>query len=59
MTRHYMLQDPSAGFYAVDVYATSKREARNAYRAQWYKGRQRLPRGVAVWEASIRVPHYA
>lgn len=49
--RHYLLQDPAAGFHAVDVYGKSKRDALNRYRAQWYPGRQRLPRFVSLWEA--------
>ena len=45
----YFIQDPAAGFYAVTQYGESKRAALNAYRAQWYPNRRRLPKGVAIW----------
>jgi hypothetical protein len=40
------------GFYAGTIYGNSKRDALNAYRLQWYPARDRLPRGVAIWEAN-------
>jgi len=49
--QRFHLQDASAGFYALTVYGASKRDALNRYRAQWYPQRDRLPRGIAIWNA--------
>lgn len=49
--KRYFLNDPAAGFYSVTAYGTDKRDARNRYRSQWYPDRDRLPRGITLWEA--------
>lgn len=45
--KHYMIHTPR-NFYAVDVYATSERDAINQYKERW--GYKRMPAGYAVWE---------
>jgi len=49
--KRYHLQDRAANWCAATVYGTSKRDALNRYRAQWYPDRERLPRGIAIWES--------
>ena len=51
MNKKFNLQDRAAGWYAVTVYGTSKRDALNRYRAQWYPERKRLPVGCSIWDA--------
>jgi hypothetical protein len=46
--KHYMIQ--ARGFlYAVDEYATSKREALAQFKKRWKLSR--MPNGYGIWEA--------
>lgn len=51
MLKRYHLQDPAAHWLAGTVYGADKRDALRRYRLNFYPGRERLPRGISIWES--------